>query len=753
MRRGSISLTLGVIVLAIVAAWTVHGIAPPEARGLDAAATEFSAARAIVHVEAISKTPHPVGTPAHEDVRAYILGVLAGLGIEARVEETRAALKAGGVTHAAHVKNVIARLPGTRPGPAVMLAAHYDSVAQSHGASDDGSGVATLLETARALVASPRMQNDVLFVFTDAEEVAGTGSFAFTRDELEETPIGVALNFEARGTRGAVALYDTSPDDGALIAGLARVAPRIVSTSLLGSLARALPNDSDATLWKRAGIPTFAFAYVDHEYQYHQSTDSLDALDPRSLQHDGDYALPLVRYFGDQRLPLPPTSAVTYFDVFGRGVVSYSTLVARALGVLTLAAYVALLLGSRRRAELALGGVAVAATACFGALVLAGLLAGLVHVGLRYAMTPFVLFAHPWLAAATGVPLGMAALFLVFGWRVRDGNVTHVVFGALTLWAFALALTTAFVPAASFIFQWPLAFALLGTWVWLPRRDEPSGRVDAAVTLALVPTTFFWSYLAYTLFVMVGGRAPEAMVVAIAMALLLAIPVLARVTSSDARRLGAVAAIASLLAGIFGALVIRAAPNVPWPDSLQYDLTAATHVATWSTNDPMHDAFVAQRVPMGRRKVRADVYDFVPLETHSSSVDEGALRHITLHVASPRRARCIDIWEITHEPIAKARIDDADVADVVRFSPETDEKIVRLFMGGRNPSSWVMEYCGADETGFKLELFSPRGRPVTLRLYEYSDGLPGPPLAPRTSADGYPAPDSDETVAGVDVKL
>ena len=752
MRRGSLSLALGLLLVALVVAFTVHSIAPPAVRAVEAAPTDFSAARALAHVEAISRTPHPVGTPAHEEVRAYILAALAGLALDARVEEGRSALKAGGVTHAAVVRNILARLPGTTPGPAVLLAAHYDSVPQSQGASDDASGVATLLETARALRASPPLRNDVLFLFTDAEEVAGTGSFAFTRDELAKTPIGVALNFEARGTRGAVALYDTSPENGALIAGLAWV-PRVVSTSLLGSLARALPNDSDATLFKRAGIPTFAFAYVDHEYQYHQSTDSLDALDPRSLQHDGDYALPLARYFGDQALPLPAASPTAYFDVFGRFVVSYSTLVARVLGLFTLLLFVVLLRREQQRGGLRLGGVLLGAVASLGVLVAAGLAAGLVHLGLRYAMTAFTLFAHPWLATAAGSAAAAAVVLALFGWRMRDGNVTRAVFGALSLWAAALALTTVFLPAASFVLQWPLGFALLGAGWWLPRREEASPRVDLAITAALVPGGFFWSYLGYTLFVMVGGRGPEATAVAIAMALLLALPVLARLAPSDVGRLAGGLAALGLGVAVVGGLMIHAAPAVRRPDLLQYELNRASKVASWITDDAAHDAYVAQRVPFGRKRMHAEIYDSAPLDIQTSAVDEGALRHLTLQIASKRHARCIDIWEVTKEPIARARIDDADVVDVVRFSPEMDAKIVYFFTGGANPSSWVMEYCGAEESGFKLELFSPKGKPVSLRIYEYVDGLPGPVLAPRTLNDGYPSSQSDESISMVNLTL
>ena len=53
--------------------------------------------------------------------------------------------------------------------------AHYDSVPFGPGAADDGAGVVTLLETARALKAGPPLKNDVIFLFTDGEEAGGGG--------------------------------------------------------------------------------------------------------------------------------------------------------------------------------------------------------------------------------------------------------------------------------------------------------------------------------------------------------------------------------------------------------------------------------------------------------------------------------------------------------------------------------------------------------------------------------------------------
>ena len=54
-------------------------------------------------------------------------------------------------------RNVVARLKGQGPAgkKALMLCAHYDSVADSPGAGDDASGVAAILESLRALKRRP----------------------------------------------------------------------------------------------------------------------------------------------------------------------------------------------------------------------------------------------------------------------------------------------------------------------------------------------------------------------------------------------------------------------------------------------------------------------------------------------------------------------------------------------------------------------------------------------------------------------
>jgi len=84
----------------------------------------------------------------------------------------------------------------------VLLVAHYDSVPTGPGANDDGVGVATLLETARALTASAPLQNDVIFLFTDSEETGLLGAQAFVTEHLWAKEVEVVLNFEGRGNGG-----------------------------------------------------------------------------------------------------------------------------------------------------------------------------------------------------------------------------------------------------------------------------------------------------------------------------------------------------------------------------------------------------------------------------------------------------------------------------------------------------------------------------------------------------------------------
>lgn len=103
------------------------------------------AARLRGHVVAIASEPHNIGHPAAlERSAGYIERQLAGMGYTVH----RQGFEAGG----ARVRNIEVMIrPGVPDSRTLVVGAHYDSAYDAPGANDNGSGVAALLELARAM--------------------------------------------------------------------------------------------------------------------------------------------------------------------------------------------------------------------------------------------------------------------------------------------------------------------------------------------------------------------------------------------------------------------------------------------------------------------------------------------------------------------------------------------------------------------------------------------------------------------------
>ncbi len=82
---------------------------------------------------------------------------------------------------------------GTGSGKALLVMAHYDTVAGSPGAVDNAAGVAVVLELARVLAAEPPSQ-PVMLVFTAAEEIGLVGAEALAAEYADRTSFAIALD-------------------------------------------------------------------------------------------------------------------------------------------------------------------------------------------------------------------------------------------------------------------------------------------------------------------------------------------------------------------------------------------------------------------------------------------------------------------------------------------------------------------------------------------------------------------------------
>ena len=279
--------------------FAVRSLAPPHPLPADAPADEFSAARAA-HVLSYllgDESPHPVGSPANQAVRDRLMAALRDLGLRPEVQRTVGC--SGTQPVCAIVENVVAEIPGETTD-ALALMSHYDSVPHAPGAADDGSGVATVLETARALTAGtattgPERRNRILLLFTDAEEMGLLGAEAFFAEHPWRQSVKAVINIEGSGSGGPSLLLRSSSAGGHLLRAYQRTASAPVAFSYAQEVFARMPNDTDYTVPDRAGIPGIDFAFAFEFNHYHTPLDTLANLDRGTLQHHGSNVLPLAR--------------------------------------------------------------------------------------------------------------------------------------------------------------------------------------------------------------------------------------------------------------------------------------------------------------------------------------------------------------------------------------------------------------------------------------------------------------------------
>src|ERR1051325_3322500 len=303
-----------VTVLAIVlsAALALGALAPPAARpAQEVPVTQFSAARAMESLKIIARKPHPSGSAELAEVRDYLLAQLGSLGLQTQVQQTKV------------VTNVLARMSGTGGGKAVLLVGHYDTVPHSPGAGDDGFAVASMLETLRALKASAPLRSDVIALFTDGEELGLLGARAFVYDHPWARDVGVVLNFDARGNRGPVLMFETSEHNESLIDNLAESGPPPFANSMMRDIYKQLPHDTDFTVFRDAGYAGLNFAPINGFSFYHSAGDNLENVSDRTLQQMGSFMLALARHFGNLGATPAANGDAVYFNVPGTALVHY----------------------------------------------------------------------------------------------------------------------------------------------------------------------------------------------------------------------------------------------------------------------------------------------------------------------------------------------------------------------------------------------------------------------------------------------
>lgn len=480
-----------------VAVWALakYGVAMPTPLPADAPSAQFSALRADATLARIlgPERPHPASTPENAAVRARILKEFATLGVPATAYTGMGCNleKRAGVLACGTVTDIIAPvLPGE--GKAVVLLAHYDSVPAGPGAADDESGVATVLETARALRAKDgKTLHPVMAVLTDGEEYGLLGAAAFLADPALRDRVGVAINVEARGNRGQSRLFQTSPGAAKLIDLYAANVSSYATSSLYAEIYKYMPNDTDLTPFIHDGLPSVNFAFADNVAHYHTPLDLRRNLSLATLQQHGDNMLGMAAALAQTDFAGLKSHDEVYVDVLGRWLPrfpqSWALPGAIALLILLIVA-MEMSRGEKVSMRERLRAAAIFPTLLAGAALTGWLLS---FVAQFVSGMPDPAYAHP-------VALRIALALGVAGAAILVSRLSRARVAVANVWYwFALLgiVTAAFVPGFSPYFLLPLAVAVVAMLATARTGPQSAGR-EAALLVSALAALVLWLGLA-----------------------------------------------------------------------------------------------------------------------------------------------------------------------------------------------------------------------------------------------------------------
>lgn len=693
----------------------------------------FSSSRAIEHLQHIANSAHPTGTPENAMVRNYLLGELKNLGFEPQVQTSIGLNQQGKKSVVGLVNNVLVKIPGRLSGKALLLAAHYDSTPHGPGAADDGASVAAILETLRALKNNPPLQNDLICIFTDGEEAGLLGAEAFSANHPWAKNIGLLLNFEYRGNRGPMLMFETSAGNSKLIDGLAKSVAHPLANSLMYEVYQQMPNDTDLTVFKRAGIAGMNFAAIEGHTSYHTELDRPKLMQEASLQHQGDIMLSLVRYFGNIDLQNLQAPDKVYFDMSGIGMIRYPVVWVMPITGLMLALCCLVLTAGVRSGQLRLVRVLICAPVflltVFTLAILCQslwLLICRIHPQYQLILQGDTYNSHWYLLAFVLLTIG---IFSLFQFSVRTWvTAIELIQGVIIIWSSILLALSFIVPGASYLFVWPMLPVLLviGAHLLYGHKESSSSWPLICFLLSLTPVILIFAPLIKSLFIGLTPQLVGISILFLALTLGLLSPLFYALN-----RLASIGL--PIITGVFflivGSLTSGFDSKHPRPNNLFYAVNPEIRKAFWLSSDRYLDTWTQDFFPNRQQKRQVQeifgekstptywvsTAPILPLQAPFVNVlsdrVEAGIRTIKFHIQSLRQA-----------PEMRVFVEGLDV-----ISAKVENKIISQELG----SAWNFQAIGFSEKGLSIELTVEAKRPFKIKISDVSYQLPKITMKPR----------------------
>ncbi len=725
MRRSSAVFTLLIIVLAIY--WSFHSLMPTYKSDQSIEKTAFSTDRALEHVKQVSLTPHGVGFPAHQEVREYIVAQLENMGLETSIQEGYTAGDWGNLSKAI---NVLARIKGSESGKALLLLSHYDSSTHSSfGASDAGSGVATILEGIRAFLASnPSPKNDIIILITDAEELGLNGADLFVKEHPWKKDVGLVLNFEARGSGGpGYMLIETNRGNSNLIKEFTKANPKYpVANSLAYSIYKMLPNDTDLTVFREDGdIEGFNFAFIDDHFDYHTAKDTYERLDKNTMAHQGSYLMPLLKHFSNTDLTnLKSLNDSIYFNVPFFNLISYPfEWIWPMFGLAVLCFVILLIFGFKRKKlntiEVGKGFLPMLIALAINSVIgyFSWTVLKWMYPAYKDILHGFTYNGHTYIFAF--VFMSIAVCFWVYN-RFKKIDTANLLVAPIFLWLIICGLTSHFLSGASF-FIIPV-FALIATFMVLINQKMPNPYL---LTFLGVPALFIFSPFIKMFPVGLGLKMMIATTIFVTLTFLLLLPVFGFYRKK--KRLAYVSLI------LFFGCMISAHFNSGFdkdnakPTSLLYVLDADTNKAQWATYENTLSDWTTQYLD-NSKKAPEQLSDNTISSKYSSNftyVTDAPVKEITPMRVEKTRDTIVGnnrLLEICITPERNINRLEVFTNTTIESAKVNSVKLSDYFLENRRGGRLITHYVSNNEYT-DLQLSIPKDSVLELTIYEASNDL------------------------------
>ncbi|KAB1279630.1 Endoplasmic reticulum metallopeptidase 1, partial [Camelus dromedarius] len=267
-----------------------------------------------------------------------------------------------------NITNVAVKLePRDGAQHAVLANCHFDSVANSPGASDDAVSCSVLLEVLRVLsTSSEALHHAIIFLFNGAEENVLQASHGFITQHPWASLIRAFINLEAAGVGGKELVFQTDdskrktvsqlakrPENPWLVQAYVSAAKHPFASVVAQEVFQSgiIPSDTDFRIYRDFGnIPGIDLAFIENGYIYHTKYDTADRILTDSIQRAGDNILAVLKYLSTSDMLAAASEYqhgnMVFFDVLGLFVIAYPYRVGLIINYMVITA-VALYLGRK----------------------------------------------------------------------------------------------------------------------------------------------------------------------------------------------------------------------------------------------------------------------------------------------------------------------------------------------------------------------------------------------------------------------